>query len=363
MKHTWILVMLAAMLSACNNAPTQQNKAQDKAHADAHAFKIMYYNVENLFDTIDDPRFHDDEFTPHAEKQWNTQRYRAKQRQLASVIEAIGQGELPWIIGLEEVENDRVLRDLVAEPALAPAAYAIIHKDSPDFRGIDNAILYRGDKLKLLYDEIIPVTMPAKIASVDGKPMSTRDIVYARFLVAEKDTLHVFVNHWTSMYYGKEETMPHRAYCGRVLRQHVMPILQKNPHASIVMGGDFNEYVDAPGILDNLKADTNYAVLDNDKVYNLAHYAATRRQMEGTYNYRGQWGFLDHILVSGAMLNGQAAICTALDGMQVFKHDMVLNHYNNKYGKGTRPNRTYVHHDYKGGYSDHLPVVLNVVCK
>lgn len=344
---------------ACQHQPQQAVET----NVDATSFVVAYYNVENLFDTIDDTRFWDEEFTPNGKKHWDSKRYHTKLDRIAEVLSHIDTQDLPWLIGLEEVENRAVLEDLIQTKALARGKYAIIHQDSPDFRGIDNAILYRRDKVKLLHEEIIPVTMPFDIAMAGNKLITTRDIVYARFLVAEADTLHMFVNHWTSMYYGETETMPHRAFCGRVLRKHIQPILNSNSKANIVMGGDFNEYVAKPGIVDNLQTDTIYSSIVNNHIYNMAHYAKRYRQERGSYHYKGYWGFLDHILINGAMLNGESSLQTTWDAMRVFDSEMVLNYYNNKYGKGSRPNRSYVRDDYKGGYSDHLPIYVRLHLK
>ncbi len=352
----YLLLLLSGLIlffTSCKNPSPSGYKSSEID------VKIVFYNVENLFDTIGEPEKWDEEFTPNSKKQWNTERYLKKLDNLASVIDSIGENHLPDIIGLEEVENIAVLIDLVSQKALLEAQYNFIHYESPDFRGIDNALLYKPNVFEVLHQEAIPVVMPDEIARIGDHELTTRDHLYVKGLIHRKDTIHIFVNHWTSMYYGEEETIPHRNYCAYVLKTYTDSILAINPTANIIIGGDLNEDVFSPGTLNSLKADTSFKNIQNNKLYNLSYPLFTERG-QGTYNYRGEWGVLDHIIVSGALLNKVNPAYTKKDWAHVFNSDLVMNYYDNQYGKGKRPNRTYGGNNYYGGYSDHLPVYLNL---
>ncbi|NPD85528.1 endonuclease [Lentimicrobium sp. L6] len=349
-----LLILLSGFIlifTSCKNSPITESQNT------AEPFTIVFYNVENLFDTIDAPDKWDEEFTPGSEKNWDTKKYFKKLSNLADVFDSIGTKGLPAIIGLEEVENRAVLEDLVKQEKLAEAHYEIIHYESPDFRGIDNALLYNPQIFTVLHQEAIPVSMPEEIAYRKNQKMTSRDILYVKGLINKKDTLHVLVNHWTSMYYGEEETIPHRAYCASVLRDKINFIFAQNREANIIAGGDFNEDNFGPAVNNVLKADTVLKQFELGQLYSLTNYLNTVKG-KGTYSYKGEWGILDHIIVSGSLLQTNNSLFTHKDAIDAFDSDLVLNYYNNKYGKGNRPNRTYAGNRYFGGYSDHLATYI-----
>ncbi len=324
---------------------------------------IVFYNVENLFDTIDAAGKTDEEFTPGSAKKWNTPKYLKKLNSLAVVFDSIGKGQLPDLIAMEEVENRTVLEDLAKEPLLADANYQIIHYESPDFRGIDNALLYNPKAFKPLYQRAIPIHFPDSIGKSIADEKTTRDILYVKGILHNTDTLHIFVNHWTSMYNGRVETIPFRAWCAVVLKNSIDSIFAINPQANIIAGGDFNEDVFGPAINGVLQPDSSqYENFIPGKLYDLAHYLFTRKK-QGSYEYKGVWGSLDHIIVSGNLLNSSNLISTTKDMAGVLNSDFLMHHYNNQYGKGIRPNRTYGGDNYYGGFSDHLPVYLQLKIK
>lgn len=349
-------IVILFMASSCDTSQKSESNVELKD------LTIVYYNVENLFDTIDADGKWDEEFTPDSKKNWNTEKYLKKLSNLSDVIDSIGPGDLPQIIGLEEVENRAVLEDLVKQEKLKSANYQIIHYESPDFRGIDNALLYNPDVFEVLHQEAIPVNMPEEIAFINDHEVTSRDILYVKGKLYGSVEVHIFVNHWTSMYNGEEETIPHRAYCALILKNKIEEVLMKDPDANIIAGGDLNENVFAPAVNAVIKADTLFQDMDNRKMYNLSHYLYTQKG-KGTYNYRGEWGVLDHILVSGNLLNLENDIFTDKDSIHTFDSDLVLNYYDNKYGKGSRPNRSYAGNKYFGGYSDHLAVYMHLQVK
>jgi len=353
MKHLLYFFLGLIILSSCHSEKKQSSTDQSKN------LLIAFYNVENLFDTIHAEGKVDEEFTPSSKKNWNTEKYFHKLSQLAKVIDSIGGQQLPDMIGLEEVENTAVLKDLVEQKSIRKAHYQIIHYESPDFRGIDNALLYNPDVFTPIYQEAIPIIMPDSIASINNHKLTSRDILYVKGLVYGRDTLHIFVNHWTSMYYGEKETIPHRIYCASVLKQHIDSIMKSNVHANIILGGDLNEDVFGPAVVGIINPDTNYNEPQANRVYNMSHYLFTQKG-QGTYNYKGVWGILDHIMVSGTLLRGENGIYTSKEQAHIFNSQMVMNKYNNRYGKGVRPNRSYAGNNYYAGYSDHLPIYLQL---
>lgn len=355
-RQIFVLVAAIFLATSCDN------NEQSGLNSELKDLTIAYYNVENLFDTIDAPDKWDEEFTPDSPKEWNTEKYLKKLTNLAVVFDSIGGKELPAIIGLEEVENRAVLEDLIKQEVLAAANYQIIHHESPDFRGIDNALLYNPEIFEVLHQEAIPVNMPKDIAYINDNEVTSRDILYVKGKVFGSSIIHVFVNHWTSMYRGEKETIPHRDYCALVLKNKINEILQEDPEANIIAGGDLNENVFAPAVNKVIQADTLFQDMDNAKMYNLSHYLFTQKG-KGTYNFKGEWGVLDHILVSGNLLNNNNSIFTDKDWLQTFDSDLVLNYYNNKYGTGSRPNRTYAGPKYFGGFSDHLAIYLHLKVK
>ena len=151
--------------------------------------RIVFYNVENLFDTFDDPLTRDDEFTPQGAKHWTRERYMTKLRKLSEALDSIGGGKLPLVVGLAEVENRKVLEDLTEKTVLADGQYGIVHCDSPDARGIDVALLYRKNEMELLETDFLRIPFP------EDSTIRTRDILYAKTLF-RTDTLHFFVCHF-----------------------------------------------------------------------------------------------------------------------------------------------------------------------
>ena len=167
-------------------------------------FRIMFYNVENLFDLDDHPDKIDEEFTPESDKSWDEEKYTKKLKDITSVIQAVDKRDLPEIIGLCEVENQKVLRDLIEMRGLRSGNYDIIHYESPDIRGIDCALLYRIEEFTVLSSRPIPVTFPFDSTE------TTRNILYVEGRTRDGEKLHVFVNHWSSRSAGERETRTER---------------------------------------------------------------------------------------------------------------------------------------------------------
>jgi len=318
--------------------------------------RLMFYNVENLFDIYDDPEINDEEFMPESKKAWTVERYNEKLNNIASIIIAVGELDPPDIIGLCEIENYTVLEDLVTKTKIKNLNYGIIHKDSPDKRGIDVAILYRKDKVKPLTYSSIRV----KFEDPDARP--TRDIIYFKSIVRETDTIHYFVNHWPSRSGGQEKSEVKRLAAAKVVKAFTDSILNVNNKAKLILTGDFNDDPDNNSLTQILRADTSFSEINLTKLYSLSyqHKDINRR---GTLKYKGKWNVFDQFIVSGNLISDKEGVHTSLKNSLIFYgtdgNDFLLE-TDDRY-VGMQPNRTYWGPQFHGGYSDHLPVYLDLI--
>ncbi len=328
-----LTLLLTLLLSANINAQDQK--------------LMVFYNLENLFDIYDDPDINDADFLPGSRIDWTEQRYQRKLDNLTQVLTSIDETYLPAIIGVCEVENERVLKDLKKQKKLRRANYKIVHHDSPDERGIDVALLYASFEFKVLEDKAIPVRFPH---DPDDR---TRDILYVKgvFKEAKKDTVFVFVNHWPSRWGGQEKSEPDRITAARVLRGVVDSIYNHHRNANIILMGDFNDDPDNKSLAEVLNAVEPAEEPEKEQLYNLMFPMLKRG--EGTLFYR-DWDVFDQIIVSGALLRKKDGFRLADTQGKAFKADWML--FEDDQGR-KRPNRT-AGRSYYGGYSDHLPVYV-----
>lgn len=316
-----------------------------------NGFGVMFYNLENLYDTINDPNKDDETFLPGADRKWNDEKYKMKLKQLSKVI-ATGADELPVLVGLCEVENSMVVNDLAATLNLSAANYAVVHFDSPDERGIDVALLYNKNVFSPKGKTPIHVTIPAD--SVDY----TRDILYVSGTIninGKKEDLHIFVNHWPSRSEGEEVSAPKRAAAGQTLKHVIDSLNNKFTDPNIIIMGDFNDTpfdISIQKIL--LAQEVNTTYTDECLVNTLSD---KQKAGEGTYNYKGNWQILDQIIVSESLLDN-TSIDANINSARIVKQDWMLFHHD-KYGDS--PDRTYSGIKYIGGYSDHLPVFIELM--
>lgn len=318
---------------------------------DTLAFRIMTYNVENLFDCRHDTLKNDYEFLPDAIRHWNYTKYKRKLDTTARVITAVGGWTPPALVALCEVENDSVLRDLTRYSALREAGYRYVMTQSPDERGIDVALLYQRSQFKLLSYQCLSVEKPRKSV----RP--TRDILHVSGMLLNKDTLDIFVAHFPSRSGGAKESEPYRLLAGQKLKDTADSLFQIRNRPQIIILGDFNDYPNNKSVRKILKAEAPPLIPDSlhpKAIYHLlARKAATCKRF-GSYKYQGEWGLLDHIIVSGNLLQPSAPFYTEEVKANVFCPAFLLTE-DKKYG-GQQPFRTYYGMKYQAGYSDHLPV-------
>jgi hypothetical protein len=340
------VLFLLSLLLACKlfqgTNQTSPNRS-DRGH-----YRLMFYNVENLFDTKDEPDKQDDEFLPDGDRFWTRDRLNDKLTSLYKAIAATGMWEPPEIIGMCEVENREVLQLLIRQTPLGQFPYRIVHRDSPDRRGIDVALMIRTDKVSVLDSTFHQLVFPPDTSS------ATREIVYAKTLILT-DTLHVFANHWPSRL-GEAEAERNRFLAGQYLRSLTDSILDVNPLAKIVIMGDFNDEPGDRSLTEGLGAFLD-TLSSHGKLYNMmsGFYPASGF---GTIKYREQWSVFDQFIVSRSLLDNQGGLYTGPGFAGILREEFLLEP-DERYG-GSRPFRSYDGFRYRGGFSDHLPVLLDL---
>ncbi len=303
---------------------------------------IAFYNLENLFDTENDPTKDDEEFLPGSDLQWTPERYQKKLTNMASVIEKLGDADGPEILGVCEIENRKVLEDLISQPALASRGYEIIHFESPDVRSIDVALIYKTAFFK-------PFEMQAHAVELPNANEKTRDILKVKGTL-NNDTIVVLVNHWPSKR-GGAESDPKRERAAAKARQLVDQEMVRNQNAKIILIGDFNDTPDSKPITETLLAIKNIPGTGRELFNAFGHFP---EQKKGSYNYKDNWDMIDQIILSKGMLSNRGL--HYVPNSATIHEEERLKEQEGKF-KGA-PLRTYAGKKYLGGYSDHLPVYI-----
>jgi len=303
-------------------------------------FTVMFYNVENLFDTTDDTTRNDDEFLPEGSRRWTGNRYQRKISALARVIAAAGEWELPALVGLCEVENEEVVKDLAYGTILSAGNYGIVHRDSPDPRGIDLALLYRRDHFRVAE---VRSWIPERAA---GDQFESRNLLYIKATM-DKDTIHVILCHFPSRRGGVLATEHAREEMALLVRAKTDSILSVSDGASVIVMGDFNA-----GPKDEIMVN----LTSGDHLVNTA-VNLTSTEM-GSYKYQGTWEVIDQILLSPALAEGTSPIKADLESVRVLEEPFLMTDDLSYPGK--KPHATYAGFRWAGGYSDHLPVLITL---
>jgi len=287
----------------------------------------MFYNVENLFLPEDGPGEGDDDFTPSGTRGWNYYRYNRKVAGICKVILGVNGWNPPAVVCLSEIEEKGVLRDIRYHPLLAGYDYKILHRESPDHRGMDVGILYRGDLLTCMDTSWI-ITPNA-----GGRVAGTREMVAATF-ASSTDTVHVIACHWISKYGGAVETETFRIQQAHILGSYADSLFTAHPGHTLIAGGDLND----------ISGSAPLSVLEEE--YDLQEL----RPLSGsTYKYQGQWGSLDHLFT---WKNETTSL------LRVWIPDIALLTEPDEKYTGRKPRRTYTGFRYNGGISDHLPLLV-----
>jgi len=311
--------------------------------------RFAFYNVENLFDVEDDSLTLDEAFTPEGENGWSTKRYHEKIDNIAKTLTALGEWELPALLGLCEVENRDVLYDLTTHRLLQGAGYEIIHQNSPDRRGIDVGLLYKPEFFTPVKSMWIP------IKSETHPELLTRDILYVKGLLFQEDTIHIFINHWPSRWGGVEASMPKRLAVANILRAFTDSIINADVKPNILIAGDLNDNPDDSAVYKVLGARNRY-VGNSSELYNLM-FPLYLNEKKGSLKYKADWEVYDQIIVSGSLLDNTGLMVK--NGKAVIFSAEFLLKEDERY-LGMKPYRTYAGPSYLGGFSDHLPVYIDL---
>jgi predicted extracellular nuclease len=307
--------------------------------------RMMFYNVENFFDIYDDSLRDDNDFLPDGTMHWNYTRYNRKVQALYKVIISAGEWEPPALIGLCEVEKRGVLEDLIKNTYLAKYDYDILHQESADERGIDVCLIFRKKLIDLLgYQYILPAD-PTVIES------RTRSVLYTKWLISG-DTVHLFLNHWQSRRGGVLRGESNRESFSRMLHDKADSLMKNaNGRAKIIIAGDFNCTPEDKEIEYLMKGFQQPSGLINLSL----RYS---EKGEGSYRYMGAWEMLDQVMVSEWLIKSVSGLSTSAESFSIFKPEFLL--YVDPRYPGKSPFPTYHGYRYQGGFSDHLPVLLEL---
>jgi hypothetical protein len=308
--------------------------------------RIMFYNTENLFDVYNDSLKEDDEFLPEGIMRWNSSRYDKKINSLYKTIVSAGEWSPPEVIAFCEVENRKVLKDLIYGTYLSKYNYRIIHEESPDPRGIDVCLIYRTDCISVIsYKYWTPFGR-------DFKDFKTRTVLYLKMAV-ESDTIHLIVNHWPSRRGGVLAAEDLRMEIASMVKQRIDSMYTiSDEKIKVLLVGDFNSTPDDK----EMRFLKGSAEGDDDFLVNLSEPLA--EEGKGTYKYRGTWEMIDQALVSKYFLSGRSGAYTDFKYVNIFSPDFLL--VKDPVYPGVMPFSTYRGYKYSGGTSDHLPVLVKL---
>jgi hypothetical protein len=310
---------------------------------------IVFYNVENLCDTKDDSLTRDEEFLPEGDKRWTNDRFRRKIVHIYQVLVALGEGEMPAVIGLCEIENRYVLNRLVYDTPLNLMDYRIIHRDSPDARGMDVALLYRTTLFEPDSSGWLKVPL--------GGKETTREILVVEGRLWGDTPVCIYVNHWPSRFSGAGSSNPKRLAAASTLAASIKEQFRESPAANIIVIGDFN---DEPRD-ESLQAINKILQNDsNDAEFTIVNLSgkASITDIEGTIKHQGAWAVFDQVLVSNSLFNGTNGCRLINEKSAVFRAEFLMEKDLNY--TGVKPFRTYSGPAWRDGFSDHLPVSIQI---
>ena len=316
---------------------------------------VGFYNLENLFDTINDPNKLDEEFLPKGDKLYNSATYIDKLHNLSSVISRLGTDVSPdglALMGVSEVENRKVIEDLVDQPALKSRNYQIVHYDSPDLRGVDVGLIYQPKYFSVITSESINVP----IFNSDSVPKPTRDILHVTGLL-DGDTVHVLVNHWPSRLGSATATEPLRMRAAAINKRVKDSLIAKNTSAKVIVMGDLNDNPSDKALVESLSAKGKMSKVGPDDMFNTMY--EFYKNGNGTLAYKDAWSLFDQIIISPGLLDKKGK------GYHFYKAEVYRDQSITQQTGHFRgyPLRTYSGNQYIHGFSDHFPVYILLVKK
>lgn len=316
------------------------------AQTQKEVYPIAFYNVENLFDTQRDLSIQDEDFTPSGRNNWTEDKYKKKQNNLAYVINMLGKETASSgavIIGVAEVENRKVIEDLINTGDLAKRKYQFVHKNSPDARGIDVGLIYNPEFFKVLSSKTYPFTLPG------SNNIRTRDILVVSGILAGQP-LNILVNHWPSR--RGDNSSPLRERAAAICKHISDSIYNTNQKAGIIIMGDMNDDPKDKSTRIVLNAKKNQEDVVKGGLYNTMW--KIHESGIGTLCYRDEWNLFDQIIISQSLLkNGKNKL--NFEKAEVFNKEFLFQ----KSGKFKGyPLRTFSGSTFLNGYSDHFPTLI-----
>ncbi|NOH00315.1 MAG: hypothetical protein HND52_20310 [Ignavibacteriae bacterium] len=347
LKRNWALLTIIFLAASLYGIQCSESEANNQF--DTTVF-VATWNLENLFDTIDHPEKNDEEFTPDGRKQWTETRLENKINNLAKLFQDMNDGKGPDILGVQEVEHERLLSQLLSKVD-NQKEYKIAYEESLDKRGIDNGLIYNSEIFELLSKSKHEIELDSK------RP--TRYILESELLVGGRDTLFVFVNHWPSRSGGQERSEPNRIRAAEVQKAAFDSVISRNISANIIILGDFNDEPENISLSNTLLVNNSFdreEVLDfpNTELYNLSYKLFEEGQ--GTYLYQGDWNMLDQIIVSGDLLDS-TGLYYQPGTFEILNFDYSVTK-EGRYKGASIP--TYGGRNYLGGFSDHFAVGIKL---
>jgi hypothetical protein len=317
-----------------------------------HIDAVAFYNLENLFDTINDPNKNDEDFTPNGSYHYTSEIYHQKLHNLATVLSQIAVDKIPdgpAFFGVAEIEDEQVLKDLIAQPELVKRKLGIVHFESPDLRGIDVGMLYNPKFFKVLHAEPMFVDI-----SKNGHHEYTRDILYVEGLL-NGDSIYVMVNHWPSRLGGENASMWKRKLAAGICKSKADSILKMKPEAKIIIMGDLNDDPVNASVAEVIGAKEKEDAIASGSFFNpwIAYY----KKGIGTLGYNDSWDLFDQIIISNSFVKakrGSWQFYTA----EIFNRAFMKNQFGQYKGY---PHRSFVGTNWANGYSDHFPTYIYLV--
>ncbi len=313
-----------------------------------------FYNLENFYDTINQPNVDDEDFTPDGNYHYTGKIFMDKVDHLAEVVSQIATEKTPdglAFFGCAEIENRSVLETLVNHPKLKARNYQIVHYDGPDLRGVDCGFIYNPKYFKVIESRSIRVNLKEIVK--DWRP--TRDILYVKGIFGGTDTIHIFVNHWPSRRGGEEATAPLRRYAAGIGKHIIDSLMAINPNTKIVDMGDLNDNPTDPSMVKVLKCVEKKEDCKSGGMFN--PWVDYYKKGIGTLGYNDTWSLFDQQAISyGWLSHNQSGFF--YQGAHIFSKDYMIQK-TGKY-KGY-PKRTWDFNIYNSGYSDHFPTYITIL--
>ncbi len=331
--------ILAVMIIICSFSQRGENER----------IRVAFYNTENLFDTIDSP-LDDNEFLPNGTRHWTSWRYYHKLDNIFRVLVMCGGWSPPEVIGLCEIENEKMLNELAVRLSRNGNSYGYIYSESADSRGIGVGMLFNRRYTEYVGHSIFyPV-------NESGDTISTRSILSV-ILYTGSDTINFMVSHWPSLRGGELQSLGNREEVALLIKEQIARYMMKTGCGKLILSGDFNSQPGSGLLVELLGVSDPAKEIDRCALYNMS--SGSRTDFPGSYKYQGEWALFDQIIVSGSLLNTETSgFYTSPENFRII-HDDILLTGDARYS-GMKPLATWSGFNYTSGYSDHLPVIIDL---